>query len=161
MRVLGPPDAPAMTQLPGRLVAAGIAAACLTVITLGAWLEPDPAGVGTTSRLGIDTCSFLTRTGLPCGGCGLTTSVNHAVRLELLRSAWVHPVGLVFAIVVAAVGWAAAYEAMTGRPVHRVVGRLVAGRGPHLVVGGVALAILGWGWKMLTHVAGFGGTGWW
>ena len=44
----------------------------------------------------------------PCPGCGVTTSVTHAVRGDLLRSVTVQPLGLVVtAAVLLFAGWAA------------------------------------------------------
>src|SRR5207237_7307937 len=58
-----------------RLLALGAALACLTVLTVAAWATPDPSGVGTHhSSLHMQPCHFLQTTGLPCPGCGMTTS---------------------------------------------------------------------------------------
>ena len=73
------------------------AALCLTAcVTLGLalWLEPSASGVGTHTQLGLPPCGLYAWTGLPCPGCGLTTSFAHLARLELLPALDANPVGL-------------------------------------------------------------------
>ena len=46
-----------------------------------AWmLEPDARGYGTHQRLGLPPCSFRIVFGMPCPGCGGTTSFAYFVR---------------------------------------------------------------------------------
>lgn len=46
----------------------------LLVSAVGLSLTPHPDGFGTHRALGLPKCLFLEWTGLPCPGCGLTTS---------------------------------------------------------------------------------------
>ena len=140
----------------GRLVAAGVALACLAVLVVAADLAPDPAGVGTTPRLGMRPCGFLQQTGLPCAACGMTTSFDHFVRFQWLRSVYVQPMGFLLAAGTCVTFWAALYIAWTGRPAHRLLRRLPATR---LVVLFAAFGILAWGWKIALTLAGMSGTG--
>ncbi len=57
--------------------------AFLLVTAAGLYLTPHPAGLGTHRALGLPKCLFLEWTGLPCPGCGLTTSFTH-----LLHGHW-------------------------------------------------------------------------
>jgi Protein of unknown function (DUF2752) len=57
-------------------------------------LEPSPAGHGTHVQLGLPPCGFLALTGLPCPGCGLTTSFVHLLRGELSAAALANPLGI-------------------------------------------------------------------
>ncbi len=157
--VLTPPLAPVRVGVLGRWFALAIAGACLAVLIVAAYLAPDPAGVGTTVRVGLPPCEFLERTGIPCAGCGLTTSFNHAVRWQWLHAIWVQPLGAALAFAAALAVWIAGYIATTGRPVHGLIARGFAGHGVSLVVGIVGFAIAAWGWKIALTLLDRAGTG--
>ena len=158
--ILEPPRTPVRVDVAGRWLAAGIAAACLGVLLAAAYLAPDPAGVGTTHRLGMPPCGFRVNTGLPCAGCGFTTSFNHAVRWRWDKAVWAQPMGAALAGATVLGFWAAAYVAVTARPVHRLAARGLVGRGTRLVVLGVGFGIAAWGFKIAVTLAGIDGTGW-
>ena len=74
---------------------------------LGLLLEPDPRGFGTHEKLGLRPCMPMELWNVPCPGCGVTTSVTHAVRGDLLGSLAVQPFGLVVVLsVLIFLGWA-------------------------------------------------------
>jgi hypothetical protein len=146
--ILKPPSKPLRTTVGGRWLAGGISLACLIVLLVAAYLEPDPAGVGTEARLGMSTCNFLERTGLPCAGCGMTTSFSHFVRLHLFTAIYVQPAGALLAVATVATFWIAGVIAVTGRPVHRLISRPLQGHGAKIAVLSVAFFLLAWGWKM-------------
>jgi hypothetical protein len=52
------------------VLAAGLAG----VLSVAAWLTPDPSGHGTHRQLGLPPCSSITLLGLRCPACGMTTS---------------------------------------------------------------------------------------
>lgn len=54
----------------------------LAVIATATTLMPSAEGHGTHTQLGLPPCGFLESTGLPCPGCGLTTSFSHMVRFD-------------------------------------------------------------------------------
>jgi hypothetical protein len=83
---------------------------------LAASLEPDPRGFGTHQRLGLPPCSFHVLTGLPCPGCGLTTSISHFVRGEFVGSIRANLAGFVLALACAVQCPWALHAAWTGRP---------------------------------------------
>jgi len=155
--IFAPISEPVRLGAHGRLVAALVATACLAVLLAAAYLEPDAAGVGTTTRLGLRPCGFLENTGLPCAACGMTTSFNHFVRAEWLQSLWVQPMGFLLSVGTCLTFWAAAYIAVTGRPVHRLLKRLP---GVKLLVLAVAFGIAAWAWKIGLTLAGIAGTSW-
>ncbi len=155
--IFAPISEPVRLGARGRLVAALVATACLAVLLAAAYLEPDAAGVGTTTRLGLRPCGFLENTGLPCAACGMTTSFNHFVRAEWLQSLWVQPMGFLLSVGTCLTFWAAAYIAVTGRPVHRLLKRLP---GVKLLVLAVAFGIAAWAWKIGLTLAGIAGTSW-
>jgi hypothetical protein len=72
--------------------ATGLGAAC--VLLLARALHPNPAGLGTHTQLGLPPCGFLSLTGVPCPGCGLTTSFVHLMHGELVQAALANPLGV-------------------------------------------------------------------
>ena len=155
--IFAPLAEPVRLSKRGRLGAALVAAGCLVILLIAAYMEPDPAGVGTTTRLGIRPCGFLQQTGLPCAACGMTTSFNHFVRGEWIKSIWVQPMGFGLAIATAATFWGASYIAATGRPAHRLLRRLP---GVKLLVAAVAVGIAAWGWKIALTLGNAAHTQW-
>jgi len=99
-----PSDWPAAEPEPGGrglthwLILLGFLGATLIMILLAVVIEPDPRGYGTHEALGLTPCRLMQWTGVPCPGCGITTSVAHATRGEIWRSLVVQPFGLLTAI---------------------------------------------------------------
>lgn len=137
-----------------RWIAFGVALGCLALLITAATLQPSPSGVGTHTALGLQRCRFLELTGLPCPGCGMTTSFAWFVRGNLLASIYVQPMGAVLAFLSGAGVWAGLYIALTGRPLHRMF-RLLPSR--YIVVAFVGCAIAAWGWKIFIHLSGHDG----
>jgi hypothetical protein len=68
----------------------------LALIAVFAFLvEPDARGFGTHERLGLPSCKSMDWFGVPCPGCGVTTSVALASRGRFLDSMRNQPFGLV------------------------------------------------------------------
>ena len=132
-----------------RLLAAGVSAACLSVLILAARMPPSPTGFGSHQSLGLNPCQFLESTNLPCPSCGMTTSFAWFARGNLVASAYVQPMGAALAAITAASVWGGLYVALSGRPAYRLL-RLVPGR--YYLLPLLALAVLGWGWKILIHL---------
>lgn len=65
----------------------------LVPLALGLLLEPDARGHGTHEQLGMRPCLAMQELGIPCPGCGVTTSVTLAVQGEWWRSATTQPLG--------------------------------------------------------------------
>ncbi|MGB5812761.1 MAG: DUF2752 domain-containing protein [Polyangiales bacterium] len=93
-----------------------LAAVGLSVLSIAMSIEPNPLGFGTHTQLGLPPCGFLSLTGFPCPGCGLTTAFAHGVRGQWVSAGAANPLGLVLfvgtcaGIVVSAV---AAYRGLT------------------------------------------------
>jgi hypothetical protein len=138
----------------GRLMAAGIAAACLSVLIVACGLSPNTGGFGTHRQLGLAECGFLARTGLPCPACGMTTSFAWFAHGNLLASFYIQPMGMILAGLCGMCVWGAGYVAVTGRPVHRILS--VFSEKIYLYPL-LAMAIIGWGWKMYIHLHGIDG----
>ena len=62
-------------------------------------LEPDPRGYGTHQRLGLPPCTFQAFAGIPCPGCGMTTSFAHFVRGNFSQSIRANIGGALLAVV--------------------------------------------------------------
>ncbi len=82
------------------------------VVVTAATLTPSPLGHGTHTQLGLPPCGFLSFTGVPCPGCGLTTAFANMVRLDVVSAARANPFGVplflvtLFSIPVSALGLA-------------------------------------------------------
>ena len=141
---------PARLGVRGRLLALGVALAGLALLLVAAYVQPNPAGVGShTSSLGLQPCQFLKTTGMPCPGCGMTTSFSWFVRGNIVASAYVQPMGSMLAALTGCCVWVGSYIAFTGRPVYRLF-RLVPGRYYFLPL--LALGVLAWGWKIMLRL---------
>ena len=150
------PDAPARASVAGRLLAGAIALGSLTVLVVAATLVPSASGLGTHQALGLQRCDFLTRTGLPCPSCGMTTSFAHFADGNWPASVYVQPMGFALAVIAGMAVWGAAYVAISGRPAHRIL-RAVPGLA--IVLPLLGLAVAAWAWKILIHVRGVDGWG--
>ena len=73
-------------------------AAIVGFTVLGTLVEPDPEGHGTHEQLGLPPCSTMELFGVPCPGCGVTTSVTLASRGRLADSFSTQPFGLLLAL---------------------------------------------------------------
>ena len=142
--------APARLGFGGRLVALSAALGCLAVLVTAALVTPNPTGVGThASALHLQPCQFLQNTGLPCPGCGMTTSFAWFARGKLLASVYVQPMGATLALLSGACVWVGFYIAFTGRPVYRLL-LLLPPR--YYVLPLLALGLLAWGWKIMLRL---------
>ena len=129
---------------------------CLAVLVVAALLEPSPAGTGSHTRLGLQRCQFLDRTGIPCLSCGYTTSFTWFVRGNVAASVYVQPMCALLAAVTACSVWVCLYVALTGRPVHRLL-RLIPTRRWLLPL--LLFVVAAWAWKIFIVVNGMDGWG--
>ena len=82
------------------ILLAGSLGALAIFIVLALWIHPDPRGFGTHEQLGLPACKMMEWTGIPCPGCGVTTSVAlfaHGRFLEALRN---QPLGFLVALAI-------------------------------------------------------------
>lgn len=82
-------------DLRDRLVSLALGVPSWSVLGVAAWLQPDPAGLGTHRQLGLGQCTLLGLTGWPCPMCGMTTSFSHMAHLEPLGALGAQPFGVV------------------------------------------------------------------
>lgn len=129
-----------------RLVAAVVAAACLALLLVAAWLEPSPTGVGThTQIVPLRSCAWIEVAGLPCPTCGMTTAFAHAADGRFLQSFLAQPMGFALAMLTAMTFWVSLYITLTGSPIARVFARMWR---PSVVWIGAALILASWGYKI-------------
>lgn len=125
-----------------RRIVAGLTVLFLVAGGVGlAGLEPDPRGFGTHQQLGFPGCTLRTLFGIPCPGCGVTTSLALFVRGRFVESAVVQPVGFALGTVLAGVAVWLALSAGFGRSmVIRCPKNWAAG----IAVGLAVLAMIVW-----------------
>ena len=124
---------------------AGSLGALAIFIVLGVWIQPDPRGFGTHEQLGLPACRMMDWTGIPCPGCGVTTSVALFAHGHFLASLRNQPLGFLvaFAIPLSAV-WTVASHAL-GRDLARDVALL---RVKPFVLALFAVIVLPWIYKI-------------
>jgi len=61
-------------------------------------LTPDPHGVGTHEQLGLPPCRSIDWFGVPCPGCGVTTSVTWFAHGDPWQSFVTQPFGFLLAL---------------------------------------------------------------
>jgi hypothetical protein len=69
-------------------------------VVLALFVHPDPRGFGTHEQLGLPACRMIDWTGIPCPGCGVTTSIalfTHGCFLESLHN---QPLGFLVALAI-------------------------------------------------------------
>ena len=128
---MSPPAAPtvqdptaARGSIASRLVWLVLFSLPLAVVITATTLSPDPAGHGTHTQLGLPPCGFLSATGLPCPGCGLTTCFSHMVRLEVVGAARANPFGVALFLVTFFTIPVAGWGMIRGLPVMDTLERL-------------------------------------
>jgi hypothetical protein len=135
----------------GHWVALGAAGAALLALGLAATvLSPSPAGHGTHEQLGLPACTAMERLGIPCPGCGVTTSAALTLRGELAQAFRTQPFGLVVVVLgLLWIPWAAGSH-LLGRDLGPDLARLA--RRPVLIALGAALAAA-WLYKLWITLA--------
>lgn len=129
----------------GARISAGVLAACaLAVLITGAWLRPEPSGMGSHQQLGLPPCGWLLASGWPCPTCGMTTAFAAVTHVQP-RAAWLaQPFGAVLAVATTVFFWGGLHVAVFGSQLGRVLERLLAAR-VIWVVGAMLLA--SWAYK--------------
>lgn len=130
-----------------RVGAAIVAAACLALLAVAAWLTPAPEGHGTHEQLGLPPCGWLVATGRPCPTCGMTTAFALAADGDLAGSFAAHPFGAVLALGTAAAFWISLHVAIFGSRAGYLAGRLLQPRPLWLAAGAWGA---GWAYKIAT-----------
>jgi hypothetical protein len=117
---------------------------------MGAFLVPSANGHGTHEQLGLPPCRMIEWFGIPCPGCGVTTSVTLAAQGHLLKAFVTQPFGIVmFALGVAALPWAL-WIHFRGRDAYAELQRCSQ---PKMWIVFFALMTFGWIWKLFAVLA--------
>lgn len=74
--------------------------ALVPLVVLGTLVHPDPRGFGTHEQLGLPACRMIEWFGVPCPGCGVTTSVALATHGHFLDAFKNQPFGLIVALAI-------------------------------------------------------------
>ncbi len=117
------------------------------MLGVGAWVQPDPAGHGTHTQLGLPPCAWAVVMHRPCPTCGMTTSVSLAAHGRLAESFVTQPFGLLVALGAAVALWSGLHVAATGSQLGRVYGKLMT---PGVLWTLAALAGAAWAYKWAT-----------
>lgn len=80
------------------IVLAASLAAPLGLLAARALLTPEPQGFGTHEQLGLPACQSMNWFGLPCPGCGVTTSVAWFAHAQVLESLRTQPLGFLIGV---------------------------------------------------------------
>jgi len=124
---------------------AGAFAGLAILVLFALFVAPDPRGYGTHTHLGLPGCMTIEWWGVPCPGCGVTTSVCLAAHGRFLAALHNQPLGLACALVLAlAPGWAL-WLHIAGKDLYAEAGRLVLK--PWLIGAGV-FVVVSWFWKL-------------
>lgn len=132
-----------------RVGALVLALACMTVLTIGAELIPDPSGVATHRQLGLGPCALYQNSGIPCLTCGMTTAYAHMLHGEVVASVLTQPMGALLCLVTGMTLWASLYIASTGLPGAIWFRRIPS---PWMVVLFVTLLLCAWAYKVIVVV---------
>ncbi|WP_437187692.1 DUF2752 domain-containing protein [Planctomicrobium sp. SH668] len=89
------PHPPASLSWLQRTVLVLVSLGVLGTFALSLTITPDPRGFGSHQQLGLPPCLFQMLFGIPCPGCGGTTSFAHFVRGEWMSSLRAHPAAFV------------------------------------------------------------------
>jgi hypothetical protein len=112
---------PLRSTIGDRIGAGAIAIICLTVLTLGAWLNPSAEGHGTHKQLGLAPCMWAVALDKPCPTCGMTTSFSHAGEGSWVQAAQTQPMGMLLVIITATVFWGASIQTITGAKINTII----------------------------------------
>lgn len=125
------------------LAAAGLALAGF--LAFGFFIEPSADGSGTHEKLGLPPCMTMEVLGVPCPGCGVTTSVALASRGRITESFINQPFGLFTALVGALLIPWALWGHFRGRDLWVELRRLV---GKRVLIASTLLMLGAWIWKL-------------
>jgi len=127
------------------ILLAGAFAGLAILVLFGLFVTPDPRGYGTHTHLWLPECKTIEWWGVPCPGCGVTTSVCLAAHGRLLASLHNQPLGLACALLLAAAPLWALVLHLSGRDLYAEAGKLVFR--PWLIGAGL-LILCSWVWKI-------------
>ena len=117
------PFLPARSRGHWPVLALSLATAPL-LLALALLITPDPRGFGTHEQLGLPPCRAIDWFGIPCPGCGITTSISLLLQGDLRGSLTTQPFGLIATFILAAFAVWGPFAALAGRDLGRDLSRL-------------------------------------
>lgn len=114
-------------------------------VAFALFVKPDARGFGTHEQLGLPPCRTIEWWGVPCPGCGVTTSFALAAHGDLLGALRTQPFGAVLGVLVPLVALWGLVVHFRGRDLRREISRALR---PRLVVVLVALFVGAWLYKV-------------
>lgn len=126
----------------------GVAAfGALVLVAFRLFITPSTSGHGTATQLGLPPCPSMEWFGIPCPGCGVTTSVALAAHGELWKSFVNQPFGFAIAIGAAAFALWALWAQVAGRDLARDAQVVLR---PRYAIAVVAIMLAAWVYKLAT-----------
>jgi hypothetical protein len=114
------------------------------LLLIASQLEPDPSGRGTHRQLGLPPCSFILFLGVPCPGCGMTTSWTLATNGRLVEAWTTNAAGTLLAVFCSGIGLFGLLLAFHGRLTKGLM-YLLSSHIPHYAIAILVLiAFLDW-----------------
>jgi len=129
-----------------RLAIAVAGTGLMVLLSVAAWLEPSPAGLGTHQQLGLPPCTFRVVFGVRCPSCGMTTAWANVMELRMGEAVRANSGGTLLAILaLMATPWLL-LSAAVGRWILVAPNDLVL-----VIVAGVfvAVTLADWAWRMM------------
>ena len=99
-----------------RLGVFGLGVMLLVVLIVAFWLQPNPAGLGTHTQLGLPGCTMVTLLGIRCPGCGMTTSWAYTLKGDLTSAIRVNVGGVLLCFLAMATFPFLMWTGIRGRP---------------------------------------------
>ncbi len=87
------------------------------LLTIAAWLKPDPSGIGTHRQLGLPGCTMFTFLGVRCPGCGMTTSWAHTLNGDLANAVRANVGGVLLCLISGVATPVLLWLAIRGKPI--------------------------------------------
>ena len=115
------------------------------VAVLGLWMNPDSRGFGTHEQLGLAPCRMMAWVGVPCPGCGVTTSVSLFWHGEIWASFVNQPFGGLLAALVPLLAVGAIISHFQGRDLYRSLLSVPVGR---VTLSVISLMLVAWIYKL-------------
>ncbi len=88
----------------------------MTLLIVASFLEPNPAGLGTHTQLGLPGCTMYTLFGIRCPGCGMTTSWAYALKGDFTNAIQANVGGVLLCFLAAATCPFLMWIGIRGRP---------------------------------------------
>lgn len=138
---------PLRAGIVSRLIAAGFAIGSLSVLAVGAWMQPATEGHGTHTQLGLKPCMWAVSLDAPCMTCGMTTSFAHAGEGQWISSFLNQPMGALLVVLTSVIFWGGLVQALSGARIGTMIQPALR---PRVFIALLGLLLVAWGYKVIT-----------